>query len=91
MNEDILFEAVKCGWRRVAGEDLYLTSFRKVISKSRVRINVWINKKDNTFTVGVCLKHPKRGRCQLFRRRCSVGEVKLVLGDPIVHTQKGYS
>ncbi len=91
MNKEILKEATKCGWVRVETKDEYMTSFKKVLNNHPARINVWVNDRNESFTVGTYLKHPKKGKTQLFRKLCSIKEVKSILKNPRIHTRKGYS
>ena len=52
----------------------------------RARINVYYT----TGTVGTALEHPSQGSTQLFRRGCNLQEVKAIMSNPRVHTNKGY-
>jgi hypothetical protein len=51
-----------------------------------VRINVYYS----TGTVGTALDHPVQGPTQLFRRRCTVGDLYSIMSDPRWHSGRGY-
>mmetsp|Transcript_11192 Transcript_11192/g.15697 ORF Transcript_11192/g.15697 Transcript_11192/m.15697 type:complete len:189 (+) Transcript_11192:106-672(+) len=51
-----------------------------------VRLNFWLT----TGTVGSYLKHPKRGKTQLFRRNVDMDEARVIFKNPRSHTGKGY-
>jgi hypothetical protein len=50
------------------------------------RINVYYS----TRTIGTALDHPSQGKTQLFRRECTVEDLKKIFQDPRSHTGKGY-
>lgn len=54
--------------------------------KGGVQVNIYYS----TRTVGTALKHPIKGKTQLFRRHCSLGALEQILDNPRVHTGKGY-
>jgi hypothetical protein len=55
-------------------------------SRNAVRLNFWLS----TGTVGSYLKHPRRGKTQLFRRNVDVNEAQVIFANPRVHTGRGY-
>lgn len=64
-------------------ENIKMVSF----SKDNIRINVYYTK----MTIATCIKHPKQGRTQLFRR--GVWDIKLldkIFKNPRIHTGMGY-
>ncbi len=54
--------------------------------KRGVQVNIYYS----TRTVGTSMKHPTKGKTQLFRRHCSLGALEQILNNPRVHTGKGY-
>jgi hypothetical protein len=50
------------------------------------RINVYYT----TGTVGTCLRHPQKGKTQLFRREVDVELLNRIFRNPRGHTGKGY-
>lgn len=50
------------------------------------KVNVYLTK----MTVATCIKHPKKGKTQLFRRNVSFVELEQIFADPRTHTGKGY-
>lgn len=55
-------------------------------SDGSTRINVYLSK----MTVATCLKHPKKGATQLFRKNVSFEQLKAIFDYPRLHTGKGY-
>jgi hypothetical protein len=53
---------------------------------SNVRINVYYT----TRTIGTALDHPSQGKTQLFRRKCTIDDLKQILQNPRYHTGRGY-
>eukprot|EP00948_MAST-09A_sp_MAST-9A-sp1_P002663 g2663.t1 len=51
-----------------------------------VRINVYYT----TGTVGTCLCHPKQGKTQLFRRKCTIHDLVEIFEHPRWHSGRGY-
>eukprot|EP00934_Nitzschia_sp_Nitz4_P008103 Nitzschia sp. Nitz4//scaffold159_size51929//50516//51733//NITZ4_006889-RA/size51929-processed-gene-0.23-mRNA-1//-1//CDS//3329537604//8093//frame0 len=51
-----------------------------------VRVNVYYT----TGTVGTCLRHPRQGKTQLFRRNVDPNLLRRIFEDPRVHTDMGY-
>lgn len=71
------------GWKDpFHNQDSYLIS----MFKDGMRINVYYT----TMTVGTCLKHPVKGKTQLFRRGVTMSQLKKIFQNPRVHTYKGY-
>lgn len=78
--------ATENGWDPIEVKDPTMVSFLKFMNGARARINVWFT----TMTVGTYLEHPKQGKTQLFRRRVTEKELKLIFKNPRAHTGKGY-
>lgn len=55
-------------------------------SDGQTRINVYLT----TMTVATCLKHPKKGPTQLFRKNVTVAMLHEIFEYPRKHTGKGY-
>ena len=53
---------------------------------SNERINVYYT----TRTIGTALDHPSQGKTQLFRRKCTIDDLKQILQNPRYHTGRGY-
>lgn len=71
------------GW-----EELVLREENKMISfaKEDQRINVYYT----TMTVGTCIKHPRQGRTQLFRKNVKLIQLNDIFDNPRCHTGSGY-
>lgn len=54
--------------------------------KDDMRINVYYT----TMTVSSALKHPKHGKCQMYRRNVTRTELERLFKNPRVHLGKGY-
>ncbi len=54
--------------------------------KNGSRINIYLT----TGTVATALKHPTKGKTQLYRRKISTKQLARIFADPRVHTGKGY-
>ncbi len=68
-------------------ENIQLLSFVKTSKDGdQMRINIYLTK----LTVGTALNHPKHGKTQLFRKKCSVSDIEKILLNPRAHTNKGY-
>jgi hypothetical protein len=75
--------AENCDYKEIAlQQNPPLISF----SKGDIRINVY----HTTMSVGTCLKHPKKGKTQLFRKNVSMKQLEVLFKNPRVHTGKGY-
>lgn len=55
-------------------------------SDGATRINIYLTK----MTVATCLKHPKKGATQLFRKNVTVKMLDEIFEYPRKHTGKGY-
>ena len=55
-------------------------------SDGATRINIYLSK----MTVATCLKHPKKGATQLFRKNVSFEQLQAIFAYPRIHTGKGY-
>ena len=80
--EVVKAEAQRRGYTIVRIHDL-----NKQLQLRRVgeQVNVWWS----TATVGTYLDHPRQGKTQLFRRNCSLVELREILDNPRKHTGKG--
>jgi hypothetical protein len=75
--------AEKHGWRLIKWqEDIKMVSFKK----GDDRVNIYTT----TMTVATCVRHPKLGKTQLFRRGVTRLELDKIFENPRVHTKKGY-
>lgn len=63
-------------------ENIGLVSY----SDGQTRINIYLTK----MTVATCLKHPKKGATQLFRKNVNMEMLKQIFEYPRKHTGKGY-
>lgn len=92
MNDKELKKEIKriahsCAWTYLTyQENIGMLSFIKKLGDTRARINVYVTK----MTVGTSLTHPKKGKTQLFRRRCSLEMMKRIFKNPRQHTGRGY-
>ena len=57
-----------------------------IFTNGNVKIVVYLT----TMTVATCIKHPKKGKTQLFRRNVSFDELEKLFKNPRTHTGKGY-
>jgi len=55
-------------------------------SDGATRINIYLTK----MTVATCLKHPKKGATQLFRKNVTLKMLNEIFDYPRKHTGKGY-
>lgn len=75
--------ASSLGWRQQDLQDVIcFVSF----SKEDMQLNVYYS----TGTVSTAIKHPKKGRTQLFRRNVSFSQLEELFKNPRLHTGKGY-
>jgi hypothetical protein len=75
------------GWAEIDHqENIFMISFHKVINDVGVRINVYYT----TMTVSTALKHPTKGKTQLFRKNVSLPLLGKLFINPRLHTEKGY-
>ena len=77
----------KIAWKHkfatiVNNNNPHMISFRK----GDTRINVYPSK----MTVATCLKHPRKGKTQLFRRNVDNQLLEEIFKNPRIHTRKGY-
>lgn len=63
-------------------EDIGMASY----SDGATRINIYLTK----MTVATCLKHPKKGATQLFRKNVDMKMLNEIFEYPRKHTGKGY-
>lgn len=72
-------------------EESRVISFRKaVLNEEGVEEPVRINVYYTTGTVGTALKHPRKGKTQLFRKCANLQEIEAIFNNPRVHTGLGY-
>ena len=70
-------------WRRIDWQpNIVMLSYER----DGVRMNVYLTKG----TVSTSMRHPKKGKTQLFRRRISLEEIKKIFKKPRAHTGTGY-
>lgn len=75
--------ASESGWLKIDyQENIGMVSY----SKNKVRINVYLSR----MTVSTAMKHPKKGKTQLFRRDVNLQELEKMFINPRIHTGKGY-
>jgi len=80
--------ADKFGWKCISYQkNIGMISFQKVVDNFNCRINVYLT----TMTVTTYIKHPKKGKGQLFRKNVSTGLLWRIFMNPRVHTKIGYS
>lgn len=89
--EKIRFLSELWGWREIECTNPSLISFKRVYKIgeyqfTKARIDVY----PYTGTVATALKHPKRGKTQLFRRHVKLGLMMQIFENPRVHTNTGY-
>lgn len=84
LNIDIIktMAQVNCWTFLCYQENIGMISF----TKEDRRINIYLTKG----TVATCLNHPKKGKTQLFRKRCNLSDVENIFKNPRIHTRKGY-
>lgn len=81
--EKIRFLAKIYGWQEIqANDDICLLGFRR----SGVRLNVYYSK----MTVSTAMKHPTRGKTQLFRKKVNQALLEKIMRYPRTHTSRGY-
>lgn len=77
------FLAKEMGWELIDQQNnIALLSYKK----NGVRINIYWSRG----TVGTAMEHPTKGKTQLFRKKVEWKELKKILTNPRVHTDKGY-
>ena len=67
-------------------DDIGMVSFIKNIKGHKARINIYLSK----MTVATCIKHPIKGKTQLFRKHVDDVLMRRIFRNPRVHTDKGY-
>lgn len=79
--------AKSLGWELIDQQNnISLLSYSKGFNGESVRLNIYWSKG----TVGTAMNHPTKGKTQLFRRHCSLKEIRSLLTNPRKHTEKGY-
>jgi len=88
MDQIIKQLAKKHGWKYLEYQaNISMISFIKISSQSdQMRINIYLT----TMTVATALNHPKQGRTQLYRKRCTLEDIEKIFKNPRQHTNKGY-
>lgn len=80
---DVESLAKNCGWLKIDyQENIGMVSFKK----DKIRVDVYLS----TMTVATAMKHPKKGKTQLFRRDVSLEQLDDIFKNPRTHTNKGY-
>lgn len=57
-----------------------------MFKKDNNTITIW----HSTMTVRTVINHPKQGKTQLFRKNCTINDIREIFKNPRVHTGKGY-
>ncbi len=79
--------ANRYGWRFVGYQDnIGMASFVRGSGADEVRVNVYLSR----MTVATALRHPKRGRTQLYRKHVSMKDLARIFEKPRAHTGYGY-
>jgi len=72
-------------WVEVAWQkDIGMVSFKKFLESGQCRINVYLS----TMTVATALNHPRKGKCQMYRKGVSLKILKKIFENPRVHTKR---
>ena len=72
-------------------EENLMLSYTKLIDGFLSRINVYYHKKDKPFTVTTLVKHPLKGKNQLYRRDVSLKFLERIFENPRVHTHSTWN
>lgn len=78
--------AKRKGWVEEKAKDKTLLIFNRVQDGIYQQVNVWFTR----MTVGTSLKHPKKGKTQLFRKNVDESLLCKIFDNPRVHTGNGY-
>lgn len=78
--------AKSMGWIEEETKDKTLLIFNRLQENIHQQINIWFTR----MTVGTCLKHPKKGKTQLFRKNVDDKLLRKIFENPRVHTGNGY-
>jgi len=75
--------ANESGWLKIDYQDnIGMVSYRK----DKIRINIYLSR----MTVSTAMKHPKKGKTQLFRQNVNLEQLTEIFKNPRTHTNKGY-
>lgn len=75
------------GWEIIAlQENIGMVSFIKGKSTVVTRINIYLS----TMSISTALKHPKKGRTQLYRKFILPDMLQKIFENPRKHTGRGY-
>lgn len=77
--------AKKHGWTEEVAKDTNVLIFSRYF-EGHQQVNVWWR----TGTVATSLKHPNKGKTQLYRRNVSMQMMLEIFKNPRVHTDLGY-
>ncbi len=67
--------------------DVFMLSFTKLIpTQGKMRINIYCSRR----TVATSMNHPKQGKTQLYRKNCSMDDLRKIFKNPRFHSNKGY-
>ncbi len=83
---EIIKLAYRYGWRIEAAKDKTLLIFNRIKDNEHQQINVWWTR----MTIATSLKHPKRGKTQLYGRNIDAALLEKIFNNPRVHTGKRY-
>ena len=77
--------AKKHGWTEEVAKDPTVLIFNRYVG-GKQQVNVWYT----TGTVATSLKHPNKGRTQLYRKSVTMELLAKIFENPRVHTDLGY-
>jgi len=81
------------GWDTIDHQDnIKMLRVARQRGSEVVKVNIYYGKKTGaqTYTVATALKHPTKGKTQLFRKHVTLEELKGILQNPRAHSGKGY-
>lgn len=79
--------AAKHHWSEIdLQENIGMISFLRPDSRGKQRINIYLT----TMSTTTYLKHPMKGKGQLYRKNLSLDLLEKIFIDPRTHTGKGY-
>lgn len=84
--------AEKYNWTFLIHQEKNLMlSYTKLIDGFLSRINVYYHKRYPFFTVATVVKHPLKGKNQLYRRDVSLKFLERIFENPRVHTHSSWN
>ena len=87
--ETIVELSQKYGWTFVMEEYPYMIRLTKKFKYSLVKMNIYWNGSGIIKNVCTHMKHPKKGKGQLYRKT-NLNELEVYFNNPRHHTKKGY-